>query len=774
MWRATLHSRCAVARASLQLSQLPELAALQPRGLFPPAPSPPARAALHAGLARGLDIVRSLGGGGGGGALEQAALRLCASGAEACGRFAAGGAPAARAAAASAADFDTGGGFARAAAAEASLACARLSLWGVGSSDSGSGSGSAAAADEALSASLAASAGIEEELRHIEGPSDAAAAVALLPNALAHARASALRVLLRALHKGSSAGAAAGSAAAAAAAAASEEDEGGPAASLALALNACGSVEDVLRRALPSEASAPAAAAPRYLHLRAQAARALAHQNMASAHLFAAAPLLLPGQRAAELAPRAQSLLTAAHTQLTEALGVVEGALRGAEEGATAAAAAAAAAASTAAAAAAPAPPPASQSEAWARLQWDLRASRGELLAARSEAALLGALCLLWASGGGCGHPVSAAAAPPGPLFPLSQAEAAMAAPVLRGAWEGAMASLRCYEAAEEGSSSSAGGSEGRPGGGAAAAAAAAALQPIYCERGLDAGLGAARALRVLAVLNCLEGKSVTAEGAFRAVLERYDALLAAQRRAGAWPAPPGTTREDAAEQGSLHALAWRGLPPPYQAHLAATLAPYGALLWQWDKRSGEAARASGGGRALLGRAAAAWWGGEGSGALLGAGAGAGAGGGAARRPRARARRARQAHLPLPRHAQRRPLQRCSGLLGPGPAAGPGCHLGGLCLTPARSPDSKPSFYNATARKIKVQAPHSLGRQVLASATVPPWPTLPLPVSPCTTRKSCFLSGPLPHTLHSLVRASTCVTQVLHTTCPQARSSSAF
>ncbi len=609
MWRDVLLSRCLVARSAVQLVSLQEFAIL--RGSFN---SGNPRAA-RAGLSRGFDIVAGLPDGSGS-PLAHAALRLCASGSEGTLSFTTGAAfvdrahalsqgsvrraPAA-AAAALPSDFDTSGGFKRAAAAEASLAWARLALVGA----AGSAGGGAAAAAAPLASSLAASAAIEEELRFVEGPGEATAAVALLPNALAHARANALRILVSALqHQGGSATSSAKGDGAAAAAPVQRAE--GPAACLALTLNACGSLEDIVRRALPPPSPA---SAPRYLHLRAQAVRASAHQNMASAHLLASADARAAAAAAAAAtyspASLAQSLLSAAHEQLEQALEVGEGALKGAEEGLQAAAAVVASAGGSV---------ERSRMDVWRRLVWDLRAAKAEILISRGEVGLLTVLEMLWGASGSSGD-----ARGEGPIFPLSVQDAKLAAPVILRVWEGAGASLKVYEALEAAGADSGGGGGG--GGGSAAAAAGsvggAAGAPLFCERGADFGVGAGRALRLLGVLNCFEGKSVTAEGAFRAVLDRYAALGTEMRASGAWPAAPTTATAGPAAAADL-ALAWRDLPVPYQAHLAATLQPYGALLSQWDKREREAAGVQGAARALLSNAVGGWRGAASGTACLG------------------------------------------------------------------------------------------------------------------------------------------------------------
>ena len=128
----------------------------------------------------------------------------------------------------------------------------------------------------------------------------------------------------------------------------------------------------------------------------------------------------------------------------------------------------------------------------------------------------------------------------------------------------------------------------------------------LLCDQGADAGLGVARALRLIGLLNSFEGKSVTAEGAFRAVLDRYEALLPLLLQP-AVQAPPGAGASASGSAVEALPRLWQPCPAPYKAHLSATLQAHGALLSQWDKRGAEAARASAAARALLGSAVQQW-----------------------------------------------------------------------------------------------------------------------------------------------------------------------
>jgi hypothetical protein len=537
----TFLRRCELSSAAVQLRAIPECASLDslvPRGLplrAPCAPPPlPARAAARAAADRLQSITRNLPGGDTS-ALTRAALRRGAAAAEACldaswGLATLGalrGAEAARLRAPAPGaptreDFDTAGGAARAFSAEVALAWARLALAG--------GGGGGEEAVRVLRASLAASSAIEEELRFVGGPGDARAAAALLPAALAHARANALRVLLCAFG-------------------AEDGAEGGaptPAALLALVGNACDSADDVAARALGGGAGGAGA----YVPLRTALIRAAARQNAAAAHLRAAAAALTAppgGGGGAPPAARAQGELTLAHAQLSDALALA----RGAAEGAAARAGA----------------PGGAGASAWEGLAGDAALSAASLSSSVAEAELLLALSVLW-----CG---AAGAAPARLLLPLTGSDRSLVAPVLARAWEGASASLRAFEALE--------GTGGGGGGSAQSALPPPPPRARSSDAGFDAALGAARPLRLLGLLNGFEGRSVTAEGAFRAVLDRHSAV----------------------------APFFAPLPPPPAAAAAAGAARlcFAALLRQTEKRSGEAAACEAEGRTDIVRAAAAWCG---------------------------------------------------------------------------------------------------------------------------------------------------------------------
>jgi hypothetical protein len=472
-------------------------------------------------------------------------------------------------------DFEALDGFQRSAAAEAALAWARLRL---SSAPAGAAGAAGAAqglsdASSALQGCLSAARSIELELSACEGPAEAHAAAALLPAALAHARASSLLLLVAYLEAQG----------AEAAAQAAEQHA-------ALAENACSSVEDVTRRCIlrqGSSASAGGGAAeplpPSELLLggvllgRAAAVRSCAHQNMAAVRLLAAAAALQEGSAAGSsgqqaAAALALSLLTAAQGQLQLSLSAVQEELRRRElQEASSASAGSASASATAS----------------SRLRWDLLSARCELTAALGELQLLTALATVWlpvvAPAGAAGGAAAQAAASSSTthLFPLSEQDASVIEPVVAAAWKLAHESLKDAELLE-----------------AAAAGSALALS----DRGPDYGLGAARPLRLLALLHFVEAKAVTAEGLFRGALDKFAALPVAGGSGGGsgGGAAGSSSLLDAAQR-------WQALPLPCSAQAGSTLHAYAALLGQWEKREGEAAQLSSAAQALLQGAAAAW-----------------------------------------------------------------------------------------------------------------------------------------------------------------------
>jgi len=439
-------------------------------------------------------------------------------------------------------DFDTAGGHARLWAAESSLAWARLCLF-----EGARGGGVEGDPGSVLGTSLAASGAIEEELRFVEGPGDAVAAVALLPNALSHARANALHIFTTSLSGGTE----------------KEIEE-----HFSLVRNATSSSEDVLRRAFNSQAptggeSLSTSLQPsRYLHLRAITTLASANQNMAVARLLSALPhILAPMQE--DRVGAALSRLTSAREHLGEAL-VSLGSVLASIESALASGGGKAVKLGS--------EPTTNESLSrgcWERLAWDVRRAKTEVRCFQSEVDLLTALGSVWLFPGGedreLGKKVASptAGAPP-PLFPLSEADRTTALPVLRNVHKSVGECFKEYASFE-------------------------AQRARFCEAGIDAGLGKSRALRMLGLLSCIEGVSVTAEGAFRGVIDDYtsllNSLLSINGKSGVSGASGITGNCGVRESGTL----WEGQPLLFQAHLASTLHAYGGILKQWEKREGEA-----------------------------------------------------------------------------------------------------------------------------------------------------------------------------------------
>jgi hypothetical protein len=277
-WSATFASRCAVSRAAPLLRSLPEFVSAEvtlPEGKFG-IRGTAARGALDA-FDRSINIARSLPSGAGV-PMEEAALRRMASAAETAGDAVRGRVALS---ALHARTRETEGGFSRARTAEVSLAMARFALANAGVNNgttSKDGAGAAAVAVEALDATHEASVNVVDELSEVKGPAEREAAAALIPCALAHARASALRVLIDALMMTS----------------AVEGGEGGKknviqSDAFALTTNAADSAVEVAVRVKtgPRELAFIAAVAA--------GARASASRNSAAAHLFAASRLLAEG-----------------------------------------------------------------------------------------------------------------------------------------------------------------------------------------------------------------------------------------------------------------------------------------------------------------------------------------------------------------------------------------------------------------------------------------------------------------------------------------------
>ena len=609
-WAASFLRRCAVSRASPQLSHFPESAvasASLPAGW--PARGTPAPAnggASHsvdgalAALDRVLDVARSLPGSA---ALVAAASARAVRGAEAA-RDAPRGARALASADARAApdgDWDAAGGFARARAAEVALARARFALvFAVKSGSSGadgtgamgSGSGSAAASAAAatlppaiaaatdLSRALIAASAIKDELSAVSGDDERAAAAALVPLALAHARAAALSVLVF-----SALGSAPATAVDARAALvnvifarlppgtpppAQRRGTGIGATSpcptqptptpvdeaFRLCENAAESAVDVIAR-VGGETQLGA-----WVIGIAACARASARRNVAVARLLEAAPAIVDAANAGAggaegnvsssvaAAARATSLVSAAFSELSAAYDVVT--------------------AATARVDALAPPPPATETVTEGsggaltdglsparRVAWDLRAQAAEILAARADTGALLALTTLWTMSAAHAQPRQT---PPTALFPLSVADLETVAPVFERAGRDARDALRLSDALD-----------------AAVRARGAAFCDAASSAGDAAGGGgaAARSLRVLGLLALTDAHAVTAEGLLRGA-------CAAVERA---PAPAARAT----------------------AGIADTL--LAALLRQWEKRGGEAAAAEAAGDGAISGAARAWGG---------------------------------------------------------------------------------------------------------------------------------------------------------------------
>ena len=235
-----------------------------------------ARGALDA-FDRSIHIARSLPSGAGV-PMEEAALRRMASAAETAGDSVRGRVTLN---ALHTRTRGTEGGFSRARTAEVSLAMARFALANAGvnndktSKDIGGG-GAAAVAAVALDATHEASVNVVDELSEVKGPAEREAAAALIPCALAHARASALRVLIDALMTSTVEGGGGGKNVI-------QSD------AFALTTNAADSAVEVAVRVNtgPRELAFIAAVAA--------GARASALRNSAAAHLFAASRLLAEG-----------------------------------------------------------------------------------------------------------------------------------------------------------------------------------------------------------------------------------------------------------------------------------------------------------------------------------------------------------------------------------------------------------------------------------------------------------------------------------------------
>jgi hypothetical protein len=400
---------------------------------------------------------------------------------------------------------------------------------------------------------------------------------------------------------------------------------------------------------------AETAHAVRFVHSRTALARAAARRNLASTLLLDAVGTLTgapisarePGQSAAERASAADaaaaafggaalslSLISQAQANVTQALEQVNTALTrisdlslstkspsspsrapasaltadggGAGGGATGSVEAAAAL----------------SRPAWTHLLIDLRLMRADLASSAAELGLLTALFAVWQP-----LPAQSTAACAAPLFPLSADLAEVAEPVLRTVSSAAEAALSEGELLE-------------------ASRAAGAASSDHGFGGAGGGMGVAQPLALLAQLQLLGGKAVTAEGLLRAVIDKTSE--AAQRVPSSPPRGAGVSPPVGTGAGSATVVAgggidlasdvarWRAALLPQQlAQAASVLHLYGELLSQWDKREGEAVRVAALAAQLfrdaarpLGLAPPAQFAVAGTDASAGAGAGAGVGAG--------------------------------------------------------------------------------------------------------------------------------------------------
>jgi hypothetical protein len=572
--------------AAEQLRSLPEYQALDaaaPPGWYSRAEGRSSGSAADA--ARLIDICGSIPSGSRNMFLE-AALRRAVSAAESSGDYVAGRARLAAlanrcdaAAGREGADLDALDGYARADIAEALLARARLHIAGATPALGGLALADAAAC---LARSSAAS-GVADELEYATAKGDVSAVAALLPNALVHARAHALAVLVNKLQAGIS------TAADARTPPPAETDSTAPTVTvspeeqhLEQVVRACQAADEAILRVVTpggeTDAVARGLRTAQYVHARTAIIRADVRRNLAAIHLWTAcAHMTAAGGAGGSGMPVSSQLalahLSAAHEHLTTGLDKVNDATKqfksvsdasreGGQRGA---------------------PPPA-LSDAWRRLGWDLRSSRADIAACVAEVGTLLALWTVWMPGA-----LAPGASRGSSLFPLPENEADAIKPVITAASSAAEAALREYEAMD------------------VAYAAGAGAGMLQADHGLDPGAGTGRALRVIAVLQHVGAKAVTAEGLLRAALDRYAHV------AGVADEPLGSMQGGGAPSTSTGSLGgidasmrgWRALPSLAQAQLAGVLLPYAALLRQWDKREREAERLGEHGYTLLAGACA-------------------------------------------------------------------------------------------------------------------------------------------------------------------------
>jgi trimeric autotransporter adhesin len=657
----TIAGKNAVAQAQKQLASIPEYRAAQaavtpgrrthPMGAAPAADagtgggappttstsssSPDAACSRAASdLERVADICRNLPGAGDG-PYMQAALRSAASAAESCQDFARGRravsaleAIARRAAGGDAAGsaLDSRTGFDRADIAESLLAAARHSVSAAAASSSSSAVDLEATL-ATLDLTLHAASNIDE-LAHVSA-GDTQALAALLPAALAHARAHALQLLVTRLRgKVAMPGA---EAAAAATGAGGAPSPAPPAAGdardkpqrphtlqeahLQVVLNTCDAADLVIAgtvNASSVESMEATALATRYFHARTALIRATARRNIAACYLLDAVSALTEGKKGSttedalrEFGASATALshMTAAHGHLMLALEQVNlattrfrdlnatartaaanaaheaEAQKGGEEAGEGEAAAAAAAAAAASAAAASASPTA-RNGAWRRVGWELRVQRADLTTATAEVGLLMALWSAWQGADsplGVGAAVSSAASASASASASATPTTTKTSPLfpLTAEQNDSIAPvLRTVSTAAEAALREHEALE------AAYATAPAAERLATTDHGIDFGCGVARPLALIGLLQFMAGKAVTGEGVFRSALDRYAAIPSASLGSGGYS--PSSLPQ--------HAAKWAALPVWYGAHIAASLHAYSALLAQWDKRERESA----------------------------------------------------------------------------------------------------------------------------------------------------------------------------------------
>lgn len=604
--------KAAVAAADKQLSFIPEFAKIQttvPHGRFQCLNSAGGKSSttcVSAGTdaSRVIEICQSMGSTARNTFLE-AALRRSIARAECCGDFA----TALKNLTALTgqyrsltSDLDSLDGASRTDIAEAFLALARLHVAGARSS------AALGHASKALAASSEASS-VSDELIFAQSSGDVSAVAALLPAALSHARAHALAILVNKLLKGIDT---VEEHAAPTDPEAADKDSPSPpgsrpqtveAAHLEQVIRACQAADEAITRIM--QATGPqkdsSAMTARYVHGRTALIRSSARRNLAAVHILKAHAHMLASSASGAgsgtgiplNAQYALAHLSTAHEQLTAALEQVNLACTRHRDISDALLRPAAGTEGTGQVTQAVSQ---SISPAWSRLGWDLRAARADIAASTAEVGTLLALWTVWmpgALGAGQGSGTGRAQVPKA-IFPLDEQEADAVASVVKTASAAAEASLRDYEAIQAAMSTGAVEGTGLP-------------LPALSDHGLDPACGMARALRAIAMLQHYTMKSVTAEGLFRAALDKCESVSIVPMpgpsdSSHAEPAPEETNSSSASLGGlETSARRWQiSLPAMFQAGVAGILLPYGALLAQWDKRERESARITELGRALL------------------------------------------------------------------------------------------------------------------------------------------------------------------------------